>query len=101
MKLHEIREKFGDQVFTIATYNHLDKNKSVRPKQVTIKENLTVWDRASGNCIINGMRDVDFIAIGTAHLVEKEFKRTVEEMNPDLARGDLKNILNKPKGKKL
>lgn len=58
MRLFELRSLYGDNKFIISQYNDLYKTVIV-PKEVTIKEDLTVWN--DGSCIINGMLDKAFI----------------------------------------
>lgn len=57
MRLYELKQLYGDSTFILGQYNEEHKV-TIIPKEVTIKEDLTVWH--DGACIINGMRDKDF-----------------------------------------
>lgn len=58
MRLSELRSLYVDNMFIIGQYNSAYKTVII-PKEVVIKEDLTVWH--DGACIINGMHDEDFV----------------------------------------
>lgn len=66
LKLKELRNIYGNEPFALAYAGkdqfdlNLTTDNIILPKEVTIKEDLTVW--RDGACIINGMKDVEFIS---------------------------------------
>lgn len=81
MKLAQIRESFQDNIFALMYYNSEAKDSLItahiiHPKEVKIKEDLTVWDAKKGTCIINGMQDKDhFIVASSIKELEDKVKK--------------------------
>lgn len=71
MKLQEIRNTYGDKKIAISYYNSeaegsLITSHIIHPKEVFIKDDLTVWDAKRGNCIINGMQERDKFMVASS-----------------------------------
>lgn len=84
MNLSQIRDEFKDNTFALMYYNaeakgSLITSHIIHPKEVNIKEDLTVWDAKKGTCIINAMKDKNHFQ---AALTIKELDEKVKKDYP-------------------
>lgn len=86
MKLAEIRQQYQDKQFAMMYYDSNVEHDSlvnihvIHPKEVTIRNDLTVWHE--GSCIINGMQDKDkFMVADSLKELDEKIKNTSPEIN--------------------
>lgn len=86
MKLADIRQQYQDHSFAMMYYDSNVEQGSlvtahvIHPKEVTIREDLTVWHE--GSCIINGMQDKDkFVVADNLKELDEKIKTSLPEIN--------------------
>lgn len=107
MKLAEIRDLYQDNKFALTYYDSNGEGSLITahiiyPTMVTIKEDLSVWRVADGNCMINGMKDKDQFHVADdlntlSEVLEESFMRDY----PDSTKKEISWKMAKRKAKKL
>lgn len=93
MTLQELKNFYGNTTFAIA---HVSTYAPIMPKMVTIDENLIVWH--DGACIINGMKENNFIHDTSVKSLLTDYIKAVEELDCPF---DTKKLMKSPKTKKI
>ena len=93
MTLQELKNHYGNTPFAIA---HVSTYSNIKPKLVTIDENLIVWH--DGACIINGMKENNFIHDTSVKSLVTAYNKAIDELDCPF---DVKKLMKSTKPKKI